>query len=50
MSVGMLDSQIATLEPRTADEDDAIRVSLYAETERIITQLHLAGATAPDAT
>jgi gluconokinase len=54
MSVGMLDSQIATLEPPTADEGDAIRVDVtgspYAETEQIIARLHLAGVAAPDRT
>ena len=51
MTVGMLHSQMATLEPPTADEDDAIRVDVagspHAEAEQIITKLHLVGATKP---
>jgi gluconokinase len=49
MSVGMLDSQIAALEPPTRDED-ALTVDVtgspHAETQTIITRLHLADATA----
>jgi gluconokinase len=54
MSVEMLDSQIATLEPPTADEHDVITVdvtgSAVEETELIVNRLHLAVATARDPT
>ncbi|MGI8680161.1 MAG: gluconokinase [Jatrophihabitans sp.] len=49
MSASMLDSQVATLEPPTADED-AVRIDVtgspHAEVEQIINRLDLASATA----
>jgi gluconokinase len=51
MSVDMLDSQIATLEPPADDENDAIRIDVtgspHTEVEQIITRLDLANAVTP---
>jgi gluconokinase/shikimate kinase len=50
MPAGMLDSQIETLEPPSAEED-AIRIdvtaSSYEASEQIISRLHLMGSVAP---
>lgn len=49
MPAAMLDSQIETLEPPTADEN-AIRIDVtgspYEESEQIVSQLHLIGSAA----